>query len=107
MAATPLPRYDNAPYLDLKNYLNNQSFTTIDSHNFMLGETHTFTPNFLTNFRFGIARDVSDRGPASSSIGVGFTWWALRDDFRTLALGRDLPLASLSEEIAGFFQASP
>ena len=64
-------RYYNAPYLNLSNYLNNQSFTTIDSHNFMLGETHTFTPTVLNDFRISIAREVSNRGPASNSIGVG------------------------------------
>lgn len=64
-------RFYNAPFLDPKNYLNNQSFTTIDSHNFMLGETHSFTPTFLNDFRLSIAREVSNRGPASGSIGVG------------------------------------
>jgi len=61
-------RYYNAPFLDLKNYLNNQNFTVIDAHNFMLGETHTFSPTFLNDFRFSVAREVSNRGPASGSI---------------------------------------
>ena len=64
-------RYYNAPYLDLKNYLNNLAFTTIDSHNLMVGETHTFSPSFMNDFRLSIAREVSNRGPASGSISVG------------------------------------
>jgi carboxypeptidase family protein/TonB-dependent receptor-like protein len=64
-------RYDNAPFLDLHNLVNNTSFTTIDAHNFMLGETHTFTPTLLNDFRFSVAREVSDRGPASGSIDAG------------------------------------
>jgi hypothetical protein len=64
-------RYYNAPYLDLKNYLNNTAFTVIDSHNLMIGETHTFTPTLLNDFRLSVAREISNRGPAAGSIGVG------------------------------------
>ena len=64
-------RYYNKPFLDLNNLVNNSSFTTIDSNNFMLGETHTFSPTLLNDFRLSIAREVSNRGPAAGSIGPG------------------------------------
>jgi hypothetical protein len=64
-------RYYNSPYLDITNLVNNQPFTNIQSHNFMLGETHTFTPTFLNDFRLSVAREVSNRGPAAGSINVG------------------------------------
>lgn len=61
-------RFYNAPSLDLKNYLNNSSFTVIDSHNLMLNETHIFSPTILNDFRISYAREASQRGPASGSI---------------------------------------
>ena len=61
-------RFYNAPFLDLKNYLNNAAFTTINSHNFALGETHIFSPTMLNEFRVSVAREVSQRGPAEGSI---------------------------------------
>ncbi|HXE13524.1 MAG TPA: carboxypeptidase regulatory-like domain-containing protein [Bryobacteraceae bacterium] len=61
-------RFYNTPSLDLKNYLSNSSFTTINSHNLMLNETHLFSPTILNDFRISYAREVSQRGPASGSI---------------------------------------
>ncbi len=61
-------RFYNAPFLDLHNYLNNSSFTVIDSHNLMLNETHIFSPTVLNDFRVSYAREASQRGPASGSI---------------------------------------
>ncbi len=61
-------RFNNAPFLDLKNYLNNAAFTTINSHNFALGETHIFSPTMLNEFRASVAREISQRGPADGSI---------------------------------------
>jgi len=61
-------RFYNAGFLDLKNYLSNSSFTTIDSHNAMVNETHVFTPALLNDFRASVAREVSNRGPAAGSI---------------------------------------
>jgi hypothetical protein len=64
-------RYYNKPFLDLTNLVNNSSFTTIDSNNFMVSETHTFGPTFLNDFRLSVAREVSNRGPAAGSIDAG------------------------------------
>ncbi|HEV3331219.1 MAG TPA: carboxypeptidase regulatory-like domain-containing protein [Bryobacteraceae bacterium] len=64
-------RYDNAPFLDLTNLVNNTAFTTIDAHNFMVSETHTFSPTVLNDLRLSVAREVSNRGPASGSIDAG------------------------------------
>lgn len=63
-------RFYNAPFLDLKNLINNSSFTVIDSHNLMLSETHTFSPNLLNDLHISVARETSNRGPASGSINV-------------------------------------
>jgi hypothetical protein len=64
-------RYYNTPFLDLTNLVNNSAFTVITSNNFMLGESHTFSPAFLNDFRLSVAREVSNRGPASNSISAG------------------------------------
>ena len=63
-------RFNNAPYLDLKDYLSAQNFTTIKVHNGMVNQTHTFSANFFNDFRFSVAQEVSDRGPADGSINV-------------------------------------
>jgi len=63
-------RYYNEGFLDLKNYPAQSSFATIDSHNWMLNETHTFSPTVLNDFRASVAREVSSRGPAAGSIDV-------------------------------------
>jgi hypothetical protein len=60
-------RYNNSPYLDPHNYVNNQSFAVIDSHNMMLNETHTFGPALLNDLHLSVAREVSNRGPAAGS----------------------------------------
>src|SRR5579885_203875 len=61
-------RFYSQPFLNLINYLSNTNFTVIDSHNVMLNENHIFTPNILNEFRFSVAREVSQRGPAAGSI---------------------------------------
>ena len=63
-------RYYNSPFLDMTNLVNNQPYTDINSHNFMVSETHTFSATFLNDFRFSVAREVADRGPAAGSINV-------------------------------------
>ncbi len=63
-------RFYNAGFLDLTNYPAQSSFTTIDSHNIMLNETHVFTPSLLNDFRVSYAREFSERGPADGSIDV-------------------------------------
>ena len=61
-------RFSNAGFLDLHNYPAQSSNAIIDSHNFMLNETHLFTPSFLSDFRVSVVREVSSRGPAAGSI---------------------------------------
>jgi hypothetical protein len=63
-------RYFNNPFLDATNLVNNQPYTNMPSHNFMLSETHTFSPTLLNDFRLSVAREVADRGPAGGSINV-------------------------------------
>ena len=61
-------RFYNAGFLDPSNYPAQSSFATINSNNFMLNETHVFTPSFLSDFRASVIREVSSRGPAAGSI---------------------------------------
>jgi hypothetical protein len=61
-------RFSNAGFLDLSNYPAQSSNAVIDSHNFMLNETHVFTPRLLSDFRASVIREVSTRGPAAGSI---------------------------------------
>ena len=61
-------RFNNVPFLDLKNYLSASNFTTINVHSGMINETHTFSPTFFNDFRLGIAQEASSRGPADGSI---------------------------------------
>jgi len=63
-------RFSNIGVLDLTNYPAQSSNAIIDSHNFMLNETHAFTPRFLSDFRASVIREVSTRGPAEGSIDV-------------------------------------
>jgi hypothetical protein len=64
-------RFNNVPFLDLKNYLSASNFTTINVHSGMINETHTFSPTFFNDFRLGIAQEASSRGPADGSINAG------------------------------------
>jgi len=61
-------RFANTGFLDLTNYPAQSSNAIIDSHNFMLNETHLFTPRLLSDFRASVIREVSSRGPAAGSI---------------------------------------
>jgi hypothetical protein len=61
-------RYDNSPFLNLKNYVANSPFAVIVSHNIMLNETHTFGPGLVNDFHISAARETSNRGPAEGSI---------------------------------------
>ena len=63
-------RFNGPGILDPKNLLTNVNYTTINSHNFMLNETHTISPTLLNDLRISYAREVSDRGPADGSISV-------------------------------------
>ena len=64
-------RYNNAAYLDPKNYLNNSAFAVIPAHNAMVSETHTFSPTMLNDLRVSFGRETAVRGPAPGSIDVG------------------------------------
>jgi len=61
-------RFYNVGFLNLTNYPAQSSNAVIDSNNFMLNETHVFTPSFLSDFRASVSREVSSRGPAAGSI---------------------------------------
>ncbi len=63
-------RYETAPFLDLTNYLSAANMSVIDAQNFTLGETHTFSPAVLNDFRINFSREVATRGPAAGSINV-------------------------------------
>jgi hypothetical protein len=65
-----LDRFQNPPYLDPNNYLNNVNFSTIDVHNAMVSETHIFTPSMLNELRLSFGRDAANRGPAPGSISL-------------------------------------
>jgi len=43
---------------------------SIVNPNYLVHETHTFSPRFLNDFRFSIAREVSTRGPAPGAVGI-------------------------------------
>ena len=51
-------RFNNSPFLDTKNYVNNNNYAIINAHNLMLNETHTFSAGLLNNFRFSVARET-------------------------------------------------
>jgi outer membrane receptor protein involved in Fe transport len=61
-------RFSNAGFLSLTNYPAQSSNAVINSNNFMINETHVFTPSLLSDFRASVVREVSSRGPAAGSI---------------------------------------
>ena len=61
-------RFNNVGFLTLTNYPAQSSDATITANNFMLNETHVFTPTFLSDFRASYIREYSTRGPAAGSI---------------------------------------
>jgi outer membrane receptor protein involved in Fe transport len=61
-------RFNNQGVLTLSNYPAQSSNATIDANNFMLNETHVFTPSFLSDFHLSVIREVSTRGPTTGSI---------------------------------------
>jgi hypothetical protein len=62
--------FQNKAFLDPRNYLSNSNFSTIDSYNMMLGETHVFGASALNEFRAVFSRETSNRGPAPGSIAL-------------------------------------
>lgn len=65
-----LDKYNDNPFLDPSNYLSLVSYSQIYSHNAIIGETHTFTPNLLNDFRLSFSRVSTNAGPPSKSISV-------------------------------------
>jgi hypothetical protein len=65
-----LDKYNDNPFLDPSNYLSLVSYSQIYSHNAIIGETHTFTPNLLNDFRLSFSRVTTNAGPPTKSISV-------------------------------------
>lgn len=65
-----LDKYNDNPFLDPSNYLSLVSYSQIYSHNAIIGETHTFTPNLLNDVRLSVSRVSTNAGPPSKSISV-------------------------------------
>ena len=63
--------FENQPFLDPANYLNNTNYTKIRAQNALAGETHIFSPALLNEFRLAYSREKADRGPASGSVSLG------------------------------------
>src|SRR5438552_1247016 len=60
-------RFHRDPVFDPTNILNYADGTNaIINQNYLLHESHVFTPNLLNDFRFSYAREESDRGPAAT-----------------------------------------
>jgi len=43
---------------------------SIVNQNYLVHETHTFSPHLINDGRFSVAREVSTRGPAGTAVGV-------------------------------------
>ncbi len=65
-----LDKYNDNPSLDPSNYLALVSYSQIYSHNGIIGETHTFTPNLLNDIRLSFSRVSTNAGPPAASISV-------------------------------------
>jgi hypothetical protein len=65
-----LDKYNDNPFLDPTNYLSLVSYSQIYSHNAIIGETHTFTPNLLNDVRLSFSRVTTNAGPPNNSISV-------------------------------------
>ncbi|MFL6452347.1 MAG: carboxypeptidase regulatory-like domain-containing protein [Bryobacteraceae bacterium] len=63
-------QFDNQGYIDPKNVLSYQNFTTIISQNALVAETHIFGAGAVNEFRASFSRETSVRGPANGSIGL-------------------------------------
>lgn len=63
-----LQKYNNNPFLLPSNYLTTVSSAQIYSHNAIIGETHTFTPNLLNDLRISFSRVSDNAGPPTNSI---------------------------------------
>ena len=63
-------QFDNQGFLDPRNNLSSQDFTTIISQNALIAETHIFGAGAVNEFRASLSRETSVRGPANGSIGL-------------------------------------
>lgn len=63
-------QFKNKAFMDRSNYLSNSNFSTINSQNAMVSETHVFTPLLLNEFRASFSRQTANRGPAPGSISL-------------------------------------
>lgn len=63
-------QFKNKAFMDKSNYLSNSNFSTINSQNAMVSETHVFTPLLLNEFRASFSRQTSNRGPAPGSVSL-------------------------------------
>jgi hypothetical protein len=63
-----LDKYNNNPFLTASNYLTTVSATQIYSHNAIVSETHTFSPNLLNDARLSFSRVTTNAGPPANSI---------------------------------------
>ncbi len=57
--------FENAGMFDGINLLNTQDRAWIRAQNYLLHETHIFSPSLLNEFRFTYGRELADRGPAA------------------------------------------
>ena len=65
-----LDKYNDNPFLTPSNYLAVVSSSQIYSHNAIIGETHTFTPNLINDLRLSFSRVATNAGPPAGSISV-------------------------------------
>lgn len=63
-------KFENQAFLDPANYLNNAAFARVRAQNYLLSETHLFTPNLLNELRLSYSREHASRGPAEGSVGL-------------------------------------
>ncbi len=65
-----LDKFSQTPVLDLTNLLTYTDGSTIQYHNALISETHSFTSSLVNNFIISYQLDDSTRGPADGSINM-------------------------------------
>ena len=65
-----LDKFAQKPVLDLTNLLTYADGSTIQYHNALISETHTFSDRLLNNFIISYQLDDSTRGPSTGSINM-------------------------------------
>jgi Carboxypeptidase regulatory-like domain len=61
-------KFDNAPFLDLKNALTYTLGSKIEAQDYLAHETHIFRPNLMNDFRFSYFRELTLRLPPPNSF---------------------------------------